>query len=224
MGGSVKHVVYSTSPVAAKLVADEQARLRVRFDTIRAYYAGFGAALLLEPDEWGIDPYKWEQCRAIQLTPIESALWHDIRAVDIVMYPQFPVGRFFVDFGNPAAKVAIECDGERWHLDKAKDARRDEELAALGWRVYRITGRDCLTDTEELRDELGRINVALSAARRFVQAIADQHPIGRNRRSVDLDRIKKSGANGAIVSAHILLAHAAREHEEVLAHLRRPEL
>lgn len=206
------------------LASKEKTALRERFDAIRAYYAGFGVALLLESDEWGCDPYEWESCKHIRMTPIESALWHDIRAVDIVMYPQFPVGRFFVDFGNPAVKVAIECDGERWHLDNAKDAKRDEELAVLGWRVYRITGRNCLTDTEELRDALGRINLDLSYSRRFVQAIAGVHPVGRHRRDLDLDRIKARGLNAAAVSAQMLASHAQRERAEILAHFRRPEL
>lgn len=219
----MKHVIPS-SGVAREIDDKERAALRARFADIRAFYAQFSCALLLEPDEWAIDPYEWESCRSIRLTPIENALWHDIRAVDIVVYPQYPVGRFFVDFGNPAAKVAIECDGERWHLDKQKDARRDQEMADMGWRVYRITGRNCLTDTEELRDALGRIDVSLSPARRFVQAIADLHPICRRRRDLDLDRIKALGLNSAANSARLLAARTTRERAEVLQHFARPEL
>lgn len=198
--------------------------LRQRFETIKAHYMAHTADILESPSEWGIDPYAFEQCPAIDLTPIERALWHDIRAVDIVMYPQYPVGRFFVDFGNPAAGVAIECDGARWHLDKEKDALRDEALKRLGWVVYRITGRGCLTDTTEIRDEHGRIRPELSPARKFIQAIADQHPVGRGRRDVCLDQIKAAGLNSAEESARLLAAHKAREHADIQAHFRRPEL
>lgn len=54
--------------------------------------------------EWGIDPYEVDWIRLF--TPIEFALWHDIRNANAVLYPQYPVGRYLVDFGNPVAQVA----------------------------------------------------------------------------------------------------------------------
>lgn len=75
-------------------------------------------------------------------TPIEMAAWQDIRANSLPLWPQLPVGRFFVDFGNPVAKVALECDGKQWH-DQQKDARRDAELRELGWSVWRAPGWRC---------------------------------------------------------------------------------
>jgi hypothetical protein len=121
-------------------------------------------------NEWGIDPYEVDWTRLF--TPIESWLWHDIRAVDLVLYPQYPVGRYFVDFANPVAKVAIECDGEAFHQDKAKDAERDAKLAAMGWKVYRISGKDC-------RDGVGAEHGEGSKARDFVKRIAGNHSINR---------------------------------------------
>ncbi len=198
--------------------------LRARFEAIKAHYLSRSTAIMDSADEWGVDPYAWEACPAITMTPIEAALWHDIRAVDIVVYPQYPVGRFFVDFGNPVAGVAIECDGARWHTDKEKDAVRDAALKRLGWTVYRIIGRDCLTDTAELRDDEGRLRLEISPARKFIQAIADKHAIGRGRQDVDLDRIKAEGRNSAEASARLLAAHAQRERAEIVAHFGRPEL
>lgn len=75
-------------------------------------------------------------------TPIEASAWHDIRAYGLPLWPQLPVGRFFLDFGNPVAKVALECDGAQWH-DEAKDRRRDTELQMLGWTIYRAPGWRC---------------------------------------------------------------------------------
>src|SRR3546814_5885241 len=40
------------------------------------------------------------------------------------------------------AKVAVECDGSKFH-DAAKDAARDAELLSMGWSVYRIPGWRC---------------------------------------------------------------------------------
>jgi very-short-patch-repair endonuclease len=104
---------------------------------------------------WGLDPYQWEFEAKIRLTPIERWFWDDIRVEGVVMYPQYPIGRFFVDFANPVARIAIECDGAAWHQDAERDALRQESIEAMGWRVWRIAGAECLKD--ELLDEHGRV-------------------------------------------------------------------
>jgi very-short-patch-repair endonuclease len=153
--------------------------LRARFNAITAHYDSVRHCFA-HSNEWDIDAYAWTAPgTGIDLTPIEFALWHDIRLENVVMYPQFPVGRFFVDFGNPVARVAIECDGARWHTDHQKDRERDAELAKRGWSVYRITGRDCFTDTEETEDEDGWATVVYGKARLFVRDICARHPVKR---------------------------------------------
>lgn len=122
------------------------------------------------PAEWGIDPYEVDWISVF--TPIELALWHDIRAADLVMYPQYPIDGYFVDFANPAAKVCIECDGSQWHKNTEADAVRQRAIEAKGWAMYRITGRDCKTDSDP--ETGGR-----SAAREFIDRIAGAHPVSR---------------------------------------------
>lgn len=91
---------------------------------------------------WGHDdPYEIADWDSV-FTPIERSLWWDIREKRMHLWPQLPVGRFFVDFGSPVSKVAVECDGKKWH-DAKKDAARDAELRELGWSVYRIPGWLC---------------------------------------------------------------------------------
>lgn len=147
---------------------------------VREHYARFHAEILRAGcNEWGTDPYAWDE-GLIFLTPIETWLWAEIRACDAVLYPQFPIGRFFVDFANPAAKVAIECDGAAYHTDKAKDARRDAELQALGWTVYRISGSDCAQE--------GYVEPGVpGAARLFIARICEAHGISRNTRTREED-------------------------------------
>jgi very-short-patch-repair endonuclease len=41
------------------------------------------------------------------------------------------------DFCFEAARLVVEVDGEKWHQDVARDRIRDNQLAALGWRVLR---------------------------------------------------------------------------------------
>lgn len=147
-----------------------------KWDRIRAFYRDHHERIMAAPvNEWGIDPYAWD-CEMIFLTPIESWFWADIRACDAVLYPQYPALGFFVDFANPKAKVAIECDGAAYHQDKAKDEARDKRLTAAGWSVYRITGAHCRLEQDQ---ETG----ALSIPHLFMQRICDIHGISRNGRS-----------------------------------------
>lgn len=146
------------------------------WDGLVKFYAARHADIMAErSDEWALDPYEWDGKGLLRMTPIEEWLWADLRAEGAVMYPQYPVGGFFVDFGNPVAKVAIECDGAAYHLDKEKDAARDRRLGDLGWMVYRLTGKQCKTDFDEETMELGY-------ARQIVRHICNAHHISRRRR------------------------------------------
>lgn len=110
------------------------------------------------PYHYGIDPYEWDMGRdIIHMTPIERAMWCDIRCTGIVMYPQWPTCGVFLDFANPVAKVAIECDGKEFH-DPEEDAKRDARLASVGWNVFRMKGSDCLLNGTE--DERGRYHLS----------------------------------------------------------------
>ncbi len=91
-------------------------------------------------------------------SPIEEQTWGVLRGFgQAPLYPQYPVDKFFVDFGNPFKKIAIECDGKEWHLDKKKDLKRDKRLSKLGWVVYRIDGSDCFRIVKDY-SELGYKN------------------------------------------------------------------
>ena len=84
-------------------------------------------------------------------SPIEEATWMDLRSFgNTPLYPQYPVGKYFLDFGNPKYKVNLECDGKEWHQDKEKDAKRDADLLEQGWHVFRIGGKECYKVTEGL--------------------------------------------------------------------------
>lgn len=111
-----------------------------------------------EPWQWAVDPnaIDWQQ----HFSPIERIVWGFIREEGLVMYPQHPCAGYFVDFGHPKARVAIECDGEMFHQDKAKDAARQAAIEAKGWTVYRLTGSQCarnaygnFTVTDEEQDD-----------------------------------------------------------------------
>jgi very-short-patch-repair endonuclease len=53
-----------------------------------------------------------------------------------------PSGEIHVDIAYPHSMLAIEVDGYMWHMDRLafeEDRRRDNELRALGWTVFRFT-------------------------------------------------------------------------------------
>lgn len=111
------------------------------------------------------DPYEicdWSRV----FTPIESAVWSAIRDEGLPMWPQFPVGRLSLDFGNPIIKIALECDGKDYHA-AIDDAERNLFLRDLGWTVYRIPGWACLE--ERYTDEGRRIDNRLNHAMRAIQ-------------------------------------------------------
>lgn len=95
--------------------------------------------------QYGLDPY-FIDWNAI-FTPIEDITWGDIRTSGLVMYPQYPVGNVFIDFANPSMKVGIEVDGKDFH-NKKDDYIRDEKLASKGWKIFRITGKECHNKAE----------------------------------------------------------------------------
>ena len=65
------------------------------------------------------------------------------------MEVEYPIDRFFLDFAIPNKKIAIECDGKKFHnnFDKErstektnKDYARNTYLQIRGWRIVRFTG------------------------------------------------------------------------------------
>lgn len=146
-----------------------------RWQAIKNFYSFHEKAILeCRADEWAIPAYSWDDVVG-PMTPIEDALWHDIREANAVFYPQWPVAGFFVDFANPVAKVILECDGREFHKDKAKDQARDDQLADLGWTIYRFPGWFCMTDFDEE-------SMKSSEARKIIDQICDAHHVRRNKK------------------------------------------
>lgn len=75
-----------------------------------------------------------------------------VPAGDLVIVPQMAFVRFRVDFmvmalvGDRRQMMAIECDGNEHHADKAKDILRDGYLASWGIPTFRAAGKDIYAD------------------------------------------------------------------------------
>ena len=70
------------------------------------------------------------------------------------VHPQYPVGWCKLDFfirpfsDRPEYGFAIECDGEKWHVNKQKDQRRDAWVLSQGIKsIHRYSGHQINGDT-----------------------------------------------------------------------------
>ena len=81
--------------------------------------------------------------------------------------PQYKVGGFRIDIvvEGPESRLAIECDGDRWHGPDAwdRDRARQEVLERAGWTFQRIRGsafyRDPNAALEPLWSRLEELNI-----------------------------------------------------------------
>jgi very-short-patch-repair endonuclease len=93
-----------------------------------------------------------------------------LRTRGLFVLHQYPACGFHIDLvcEKDDARVAIECDGERYHIDehgqpKPEDIEREATLRRAGWRVLRIPYRKWLRSPET---ELAKIFSALEDERR----------------------------------------------------------
>lgn len=112
----------------------DKTKLSERFGAIRKHYAQAMPGI----EQGDGDPYDI----AIDMTPIEAAVWTDLRGAGLPFFPQVPALSYFLDFADPVKKINIECDGKQWH-DRSADNLRDARLRAAGWTIYRLPGWKC---------------------------------------------------------------------------------
>lgn len=85
---------------------------------------------------------------------------------EAVICPQYQIGRYRADFAvllrgdGETLQLVVECDGHDFH-EKTKeqagrDKRRDREMQAAGWRVFRFTGSEIFNRLEACIEEIAR--------------------------------------------------------------------
>ncbi|MFN3945952.1 MAG: endonuclease domain-containing protein [Allosphingosinicella sp.] len=86
------------------------------------------------------------------LSPPEARLWQYLRTrpEGLKFRRQHPAGPFILDFYCPAARLAIEVDGEAHDMgaNPARDIRRDRWLTEHGILVLRIPAAELHTNLE----------------------------------------------------------------------------
>ncbi len=84
-------------------------------------------------------------------SPLELQLHDALLDAGIQSLPGHQVGGYRCDLAIMAGNklIDIECDGQAFHLDIARDEARDAALKAMGWDVIRFSGRDISRDTAQ---------------------------------------------------------------------------
>ena len=95
------------------------------------------------------------------MTPQETRLWLRLRALreqGFHFRRQVPVRRFVVDFACLRAGVIVEIDGSQHAEDihAMRDARRDAELAELGFRVLRFWNGEIDASVDDVAETIFR--------------------------------------------------------------------
>jgi len=85
--------------------------------------------------------------RGLYETDIEKIMKQQL--INLNFIPQFPIrGSYILDFAHPELKIAVECDGERWHpIGKIYDLKKTKFLERRGWKVVRFKGNDIKNKT-----------------------------------------------------------------------------
>jgi len=71
-------------------------------------------------------------------TPLERKVRETLADLGIEVEQEYQIGRWLADFAIVDRKIAIEADGDYWH-GGARDRRRDQSFADLGWQVIRLS-------------------------------------------------------------------------------------
>ena len=87
---------------------------------------------------------KLEQSVARAESPLEIGVIKSLTSAGFRVTPQFAVGGYRIDIvvGNEGKRLAIECDGDRYHTQDnlQQDLERQAQLERMGWRFLRIRG------------------------------------------------------------------------------------
>ena len=90
-------------------------------------------------------------------TNAEARLWSYLRDGQfdgLKFRRQFPIGNLIVDFCCREQKLIVEVDGGQHDLERARDLKREDLLAARGYRVLRFWNDEVLNATEGVLEKI----------------------------------------------------------------------
>ena len=100
-------------------------------------------------------------------TNAEMVLWRHLRSrqlLDLKFRRQRLVGNYIADFACLEIGLVIEIDGGQ-HVEQAGyDARREQEMQALGFRTLRFWNHEVLNETEAVMEKIWQVAQTLTPA------------------------------------------------------------
>lgn len=93
-------------------------------------------------------------------TQIEKLIKDELIRRRLKFETQYRVLNYWVDFAFPNIKLAVECDGGRWHSTEEqilKDKKRDKILTNMGWIVLRFKEKDIINNTKGVVNKIGEL-------------------------------------------------------------------
>ena len=99
-------------------------------------------------------------------TEPEVVLWRELRGsrLGVAFRRQVVLGnRYIADFAAPSLRLVVEVDGGIHARQRTADARRDRDLARLGYHVLRVPARLVLDD---LPAAVALVSAAIEVCRR----------------------------------------------------------
>lgn len=87
--------------------------------------------------------------RKARPTSIEAAIWSVLQSLRIDFETEKRFSLYLVDIYIPSKRLAVECDGDYWHLkSQERDRRKDKYLRSLGVKVLRLSETKIRSDIE----------------------------------------------------------------------------
>ena len=98
-------------------------------------------------------------------TDAETLLWFRLRnrqLLDLKFRRQRPIGRYIADFACLEIGLVIELDGGQHAEQLAHDARREEDMRALGFRTLRFWDHEVLKETDAVMEKIRQVAETLT--------------------------------------------------------------
>jgi very-short-patch-repair endonuclease len=108
---------------------------------------------------FAVDPSQSDQWRKLCESDFEREMFDELTARGYKARPQFPCGGFRIDFvveGEDGARLAVECDGDRYHGPErwSQDMARQRVLERAGWTFWRCFASDFAMDKRAAMESL----------------------------------------------------------------------
>lgn len=126
-------------------------------------------------------------------SPFEKEVANALMSRGYHIVPQYSVGAYRIDFVvmYHGKKVALECDGERYHCreeDIRSDMERQQILERLGWRFVRLRGGEYYRNKEKAINRVVAYLTELGVKPEKWEEEAKRAPVSRS--SALLERVK----------------------------------